>query len=239
MALPFFYKKDIDNTVPSVTLDEDSSKHVVQVLRMQNGEQLQLTDGKGKIFTCEITDNNRKRCAVTIIQTTNHQPPITNVSIAISLLKNVNRFEWFLEKATEIGVTQIIPLICSRTEKQNFKTERLQSILISAMLQSQQCWLPEMGEPVTFRKLLESLQTLQELQKFIAHCEDENKVNLTTQLLNHSTSTLILIGPEGDFTKEEIDLALQQNYTPVSLGNTRLRTETAGVVAAVILVTNG
>ena len=236
MALPFFYKKDIDNNVPSVTLDEDSSKHVVQVLRMQNGEQLQLTDGKGKIFTCEITDNNRKRCAVTIIQTTNHQPPITNVSIAISLLKNVNRFEWFLEKATEIGVTQIIPLICSRTEKQNFKTERLQSILISAMLQSQQCWLPEMREPVSYKKLLEGFATHQELQKFIAHCEDENnKIALQPKLLNHSTSKLILIGPEGDFTKEEIDFALQQNYTPVSLGNTRLRTETAGIVAAVIL----
>jgi 16S rRNA (uracil1498-N3)-methyltransferase len=235
MALPFFYKKDIDNTVSSVTLDEDTSKHVVQVLRMQNGEQLQLTDGKGNVFTCEITDNNRKRCAVTIKQTTHHQRPTANVSIAISLLKNVNRFEWFLEKATEIGVAQIIPLICSRTEKQNFKTERLQAILISAMLQSQQCWLPEMGEPVSFRKLLESLQTVQELLKFIAHCEDENKISLVTQLLNHSTSKLILIGPEGDFTKEEIDLALQQNYTPVSLGNTRLRAETAGVVAATLL----
>jgi 16S rRNA (uracil1498-N3)-methyltransferase len=236
MALPFFYKKDIDANASAVVLDEDTSKHVVQVLRMQNGEQLQLTDGKGNVFTCEITDNNRKRCAVAIIQTTNQQRPTTSISIAISLLKNVNRFEWFLEKATEIGVTQIIPLICTRTEKQNFKTERLQSILVSAMLQSQQCWLPEMGEPVSFRKLLESLQTLQELQKLIAHCEDEtNKVSLATQLLQSSSSKLILIGPEGDFTKEEIDLALQQNYTPVSLGNTRLRTETAGVVAATLL----
>lgn len=243
MALPFFYKKDIDTTVPSVVLDEDTSKHVVQVLRMQNGEQLQLTDGKGNIFTCTITDNNRKRCAVTITQTTNHKRPTTNISIAISLLKNVNRFEWFLEKATEIGVSEIIPLICTRTEKQHFKQERMQAILISAMLQSQQCWLPVMGEPVKFknfieeRKLLEGSKTLQELQKFIAHCEDENnKTSLQPKLLNPSTPKLILIGPEGDFTKEEIAQALQQNYIPVSLGNTRLRTETAGVVAATLLM---
>jgi 16S rRNA (uracil1498-N3)-methyltransferase len=237
MALPFFYKKDIETKPSNVVLDEDTSKHVVQVLRMQNGEQLQLTDGKGNLFTCAITDNNRKRCAVTIIQTANHKRPTTNVSIAISLLKNVNRFEWFLEKAAEIGVTQIIPLICTRTEKQNFKTERLQAILISAMLQSQQCWLPEMGEPVSYKKLLEDFGTLQELQKFIAHCEDENnKIILNAKSLNPSSSKLILIGPEGDFTKEEIDLALKNNYTPVSLGNTRLRTETAGVVATVLLL---
>lgn len=236
MALPFFYKKDIESKSSNVVLDEDTSKHVVQVLRMQNGEQLQLTDGKGNLFTCTITDNNRKRCAVSIIQTTNHKRPTTNVSIAISLIKNVNRFEWFLEKATEIGITRIIPLICTRTEKQNFKTERLQSILISAMLQSQQCWLPEMGEPVSFRKVLEGSKTLQELQKFIAHCENENnKITLNAKLLNPSFAKLILIGPEGDFTKEEIDLALQNDYTPVSLGNTRLRTETAGVAAAVLL----
>ena len=170
MALPFFYKKDIDAATASMVLDEDTSKHVVQVLRMQNGEQLQLTDGKGKLFTCEITDNNRKRCTVTIIQTTSVQPPTTNVCIAISLLKNVTRFEWFLEKATEIGVTEIVPLICTRTEKQNFKTERLQSILISAMLQSQQCWLPKMGEPIKYKQCIEASGNA---QKFIAHCEDE------------------------------------------------------------------
>jgi 16S rRNA (uracil1498-N3)-methyltransferase len=236
MALPFFYKEDIDAAAAAVVLDEDTSKHMVQVLRMQNGEQLQLTDGRGKLFNCEITDNNRKRCTVSIKTTTHHPARETKTSIAISLLKNVNRFEWFLEKATEIGVTEIIPLICARTEKQNFKTARLQSILISAMLQSQQCWLPKMGEPVAYKKVLERLKASGEEQKFIAHCEDENnKITLTSKLLNPSTPKLILIGPEGDFTSEEIQLALQKDFIPVSLGNTRLRTETAGVVAATLL----
>ena len=203
---------------------------------MQNGEQLQLTDGKGNLFTCKIIDNNRKRCAVTILTTQYSPSNIRRIAIAISILKNTNRFEWFLEKATEIGIVEIIPIVCTRTEKQNFKTERLQSILISAMLQSQQCWLPKMGEPVNYNKLLEGMNTLQDTQKFIAHCEHQNsKSELNTKLLEPSTSTLILIGPEGDFTKEEIELALSHHFIPVSLGNTRLRTETAGIVAAVLL----
>ncbi len=158
----------------------------------------------------EITDNNRKRCAVNIIQTVNHQRPTNNVTIAISLVKNTSRFEWFLEKATEIGVTEIIPLICTRTEKQNFRHERMNGILISAMLQSQQTWLPVLHEPVKFN---EAISKATQQQKFIAHCEDENnKVQLTSKLLNSSTSKLILIGPEGDFTKEEIELALQKEF---------------------------
>ena len=238
MALPFFCKADIDFTTTAIKLDEATSKHVVQVLRMQNGEQVQLTDGKGNLFTCKITDNNRKQCTVAITQ----KSTIANyksIVIGISLLKNTTRFEWFLEKATELGVTEIIPLICERTEKTKFKIERLQSILVSAMLQSQQCWLPILHQPIKLDKIWQSFQTLPKLaqqQKFIAHCEDENeKVPLSSTLLNGSTLKLILIGPEGDFTKQEIEMALQNNFIPVTLGNTRLRTETAGVVAATLL----
>jgi 16S rRNA (uracil1498-N3)-methyltransferase len=239
MSLPFFYKEDIAAGSTAVTLDEDTSKHVVQVLRMQNGGQLQLTDGKGNLFTCEIADNNRKRCAVTIIKTENAKPQTKNIAIAISLLKNTNRLEWFLEKATEIGVTEIIPLVCERTEKTAFKFERIKSILISALLQSQQTHLPVLHEPVKFDKLV--TQQPDHCAKYIAHCEDENnKQPLAIQSNNLPTVTgvtnkLILIGPEGDFTRQEIDTALKNNFTPVSLGNTRLRTETAGVVAAVLL----
>jgi 16S rRNA (uracil1498-N3)-methyltransferase len=234
MALPFFYKAAIDVTATAVVLDEDTSKHIVQVLRMQNGEQLQLTDGKGNLFTCEITDNNRKRCTVAIL-TTRHSPlPTHGVSIAISLLKNNTRFEWFLEKATEIGVSEIIPMICERTEKTGFKFDRMKSILVSAMLQSQQTFLPVLHEPVKFDKLV--TQQNDNTEKLIAHCEDENnKVSLTSKLLNPSTSKLILIGPEGDFTNEEIATALKNNFIPVALGETRLRTETAGIVAATLL----
>ena len=232
MALPFFYIESITAT-DSQVLNEETSKHIVQVLRMQNREQLQLTDGKGNLFTAEITDNNRKRCVVKIIQTVNDQQSASNITVAISLVKNANRFEWFLEKATEIGVTEIIPLICTRTEKQHFRHDRMQGILISAMLQSQQTWLPILHEPIKFNEVIG--KTKQE-QKFIAHCEDENnKVQLASQPLNLSTSKLILVGPEGDFTKEEIQLALQNNFIPVALGNTRLRTETAGMVAVALL----
>ncbi len=231
MALPFFYIEEL--TTQTVVLNEETSKHIVQVLRMQNGEQLQLTDGKGNLFTCEITDNNRKRCAVTVKQTDHSKQETASISIAISLVKNSSRLEWFLEKVTEIGITEIIPLICTRTEKIAFKHERMNSILISAMLQSQQTFLPLLHEPVKFN---EAISQGKQQEKFIAHCEDENnKVQLTTKVLNSSTSKLILIGPEGDFTKEEIESALKNNFIPVALGDTRLRTETAGIVAATLL----
>lgn len=233
MTLPFFYKEDLIASSTDVMLDEATSKHIVQVLRMQNGEQLQLTNGKGDLFTAEIVDNNRKKCTVKIITTNNEQRPTNNITIAISLIKNATRFEWFLEKATEIGVTAIIPLICSRSEKQHFRQERMQGILISAMLQSQQTWLPVLHAPTKFNDVIE-LATQQ--QKMIAHCEDEkSKTQLAQQPLNPSTAKLILIGPEGDFTTGEIEQALQNNFIAVALGNTRLRTETAGVVAAALL----
>ena len=161
--------------------------------------------------------------------TTHHSQKIT---IAISLLKNTNRFEWFLEKVTEIGVSEIIPLICERTEKEKFRHDRMNQICISAMLQSQQVWLPVLHEPLPL-----SNQTIKQFihqQKFIAHCYDGYKQQLNHQTIN--PSSLILIGPEGDFTKAEIELAMQNNFVPVSLGETRLRTETAGVVAAAILM---
>jgi len=171
---------------------------------------------------------------VSILSTIHKKQSEKKITIAISPVKNASRFEWFLEKATEIGVSEIIPLICNRTEKQHFRYDRMKGILISAMLQSQQCWLPVLQEPVKFDKFILNEHTG---QKFIAHCEDENsKLPLTNKLINHSTNKLILIGPEGDFTTEEIGLALKNNFIPVALGETRLRTETAGVVAAAILL---
>jgi len=233
MALPFFYKEDIVSNTDNITLDEDTSKHVIQVLRMQIGEPLNLTDGKGNLFAAEIVDDHKKRCAVKIISTTQQLPSATKRSIAISLVKNSSRFEWFLEKATEIGVNEIFPLICERTEKQHFRFERMKGILISAMLQSQQCWLPVLSEPVKYSKFITNEYAG---QKFIAHCKDENnKKPLAEKLINNSTDKLILIGPEGDFTPDEIGYALKAGFIPVTLGETRLRTETAGVVAVTLL----
>ncbi|HMK20165.1 MAG TPA: RsmE family RNA methyltransferase [Chitinophagaceae bacterium] len=232
MALPFFYIADYNSSQKEIVLDEDTSRHVVQVLRMKEGEKLNLTDGKGNLITAEIADAHKKHCSVKIIDSLFTTHDSRKVTIAISLLKNTSRFEWFLEKATEIGVSEIIPLICERTEKQKFRYDRMKGICISAMLQSQQTWLPLLHEPKQFSHV--AIEQFDDQQKFIAHCEESGqKNNLSTfQSFNHST---ILIGPEGDFSKEEIEFALQKGFIPVSLGETRLRTETAGIVAAVLL----
>jgi 16S rRNA (uracil1498-N3)-methyltransferase len=230
MALPFFYVEDLESS--SLVLDEDTSKHVVQVLRMEKGEKLLLTDGKGKKAEAEIVDDNRKRCGVLITSVQREKEKPHRVAVAISLTKNASRFEWFLEKATEIGVSEIIPLVCERTEKEKFRYDRMKNILVSALLQSQQTWLPVLHEPTDFDKAITEDTYA---QRFIAHCLEEEKQSLTSQLINQSASQLILIGPEGDFTPKEIEQALANNFIPVALGETRLRTETAGMVAAALL----
>ena len=235
MALPFFYFNEYNISQKEIVLDEDTSRHVVQVLRMKEGEKLNLTDGQGNLISAEIADAHKKHCLVKIINSQLATHVSRKVTIAISLLKNTSRFEWFLEKATEIGVNEIIPLICERTEKQKFRYDRMKGICISAMLQSQQTWLPVLHEPKQFSHM--TIEPFDNQQKFIAYCEESGqKNNLSTfQPFNHST---ILIGPEGDFTIQEIELALQNSFIPVSLGETRLRSETAGVVASVILTHN-
>jgi 16S rRNA (uracil1498-N3)-methyltransferase len=194
---------------------------------------LLLTDGKGAQLTCVIIEPHAKKCKVQIASVLHHPPPTKQVSIAISLVKNANRFEWFLEKATEIGVTEIIPLLCERTERQHFRYERMKGIVVSAMLQSQQCWMPVLHDP----KKIADLQNwkLAEGDRMIAHCEDSEKYFLNHHPISKSSNYQILIGPEGDFTSAEIEQALRLGYAPVSLGTTRLRTETAGVVAATLL----
>ena len=179
MALPFFYVENLENN--TVVLDEDTSKHMVQVLRMQKGEKLLLTDGRGKKGEAEIMDDNRKRCTVKIIDVNTEKQKQNEVTIGISLIKNSSRFEWFLEKATEIGVHAIIPLLCERTEKEKFRYDRMKNILASAMLQSQQVWLPLLHEPTDFKKII-SDKTYQ--QKFIAHCVEEEKQSLINQPVN-------------------------------------------------------
>lgn len=229
MDLPIFFIEQLppDNVI---TLNEETSKHAVQVLRMKPAEKLQLTDGAGNVLTAEILDDHKKKCTVKIVERQQLPQKKQNVSIGISLLKNNSRFEWFLEKATEIGVTEIIPLICERTEKQHFRYERMKQILISAMMQSKQAWLPLLHSSTDVAKVI---STSAYAYKLIAHCENELKRPLT-DFSKHS-DIQVIIGPEGDFSKEEILLALENNYYPVTLGDTRLRTETAGVVAATFL----
>jgi 16S rRNA (uracil1498-N3)-methyltransferase len=231
MGLPFFYIEDTRAENDTLTLNEETSKHVIQVLRMGIGESLQLTDGKGNLLLAEIINDNRKKAAVKIIQSTLVAQPERKIRLAVSLIKNNSRFEWLLEKATELGIGEIIPLICERTEKQHFRFERMKGILISAMLQSQQVWLPVLHEPV---KLKTGIASAKQHQKFIGHCEEGKPLKELTDF-KPFTDAIILIGPEGDFSSAEIKDAITNNFIPVSLGNTRLRTETAAIAAAVIL----
>ena len=234
MSIPFFFIAAYDSSQKEIELDQDTSRHIVQVLRMQEGERLNLTDGKGALLTCAIKEASKKKCIVEVKEIQNQKPKTKNISIAISLLKNSNRFEWFLEKATEIGVSGIIPLICERTEKEKFRYDRMNAICISAMLQSQQCWLPVLHEPVQFDNLV--MTQFDNGMRFIAHCDEMDKKSLRNYQIDKLSNCLIAIGPEGDFTKREIEHAFQNGFIPVSLGETRLRTETAGLVAAVLLM---
>jgi 16S rRNA (uracil1498-N3)-methyltransferase len=230
-ALPYFFEPSIDASNTHFELSEVTSKHCIQVLRMRVGESLHLTDGIGNLYTASIVEPDKKKTVVKI-ELVEHTPaPTKNVCIAIGLLKNTGRFEWFLEKATEMGVTKIVPLICERSERSNLKQERMMGVLIAALIQSKQTWLPFLSEPITVAQFIDKHPTS---QKLIAHCEEGNKTAL--QDIPNSNDTSILIGPEGDFTAHEIDAALSANYRPVSLGNTRLRTETAGMVAAALLL---
>ncbi len=231
MALPYFYMERVEKGTGVIFLEENTSRHIVQVLRMEAGEKLSLTDGLGNLHTAEIIQVHKKSTGVKILSSVYHPQSSPKITIAISLVKNVARFEWFLEKATEIGVGEIIPLICERTEKHHFRLDRMKGILVSAMLQSQQYWLPVLLNPVL---LSANIPSFEYPQKFIAHCDEAGKHSIS-ELHQEQTNVLMLIGPEGDFTKKEIELALAHGFLPVTLGNTRLRTETAGIVAVTLL----
>ncbi|HEY9257543.1 16S rRNA (uracil(1498)-N(3))-methyltransferase [Chitinophaga sp.] len=233
MDLPVFYAPEIQPDAVAYTMNEDTSKYCIQVLRHEKGDQVLLADGRGHKFTAAITDDNRKKCVLQVWSCETVPPPARALRIGISFTKNASRIEWFLEKATEIGIQTIIPLVSQRTEKEKIKAERLQNILVSAMLQSQQFYLPELQEPQAFDKLVKNNK---DPQRMIAHCLPEQKQELQ-HTMQRGKDTLILIGPEGDFTPDEIKLALEQGFVPVSLGNTRLRTETAGMVAVTLMNT--
>lgn len=231
--LPFFYQSHIPGT-GSFTLDEATSKHAIQVLRMQEGEQIILTDGKGKRYTTEIAVAERKKCLVKVVHALQEQARPYAFSLGIAFTKNNSRNEWLLEKITELGAEHIYPVISARTEKDKFNFDRLNNILVAAMLQSQQCFLPVLHEPVTLKKLVTGRDNE---QRFIAHCMEEEDKNPLIRQLQPGKNTLVLIGPEGDFTAEEVTLCLEQGFGPVSLGINRLRTETAGMYACTIFNT--
>ena len=221
-----FYTPDIAGN--NYTLDETESKHCIRVLRLEQGGEIILVDGHGGFFTAEIVDPNPKRCAVKVIKS-ELEYGLRNfqVHVAIAPTKNIERVEWFLEKTTEIGIDHIIPLLCRFSERKNLKTDRLEKVIVSAMKQSLKAYLPQLDPLTKFNDLI-SLPF--DGQKFIAHCDDQHR-DLLKKMILANQNYLILIGPEGDFSSDEIKLAIDAGFHPVSLGDSRLRTETAGVVA--------
>ena len=225
--MQLFYNSELDTSIKTFNFSKDESRHIVKVLRKSTGDLLMITNGKGWIFEAEVIIPNHNKCVVSILKSTFETPRPYTIHLAVAPTKMNDRYEWFIEKATEIGVDIITPIICQNSERKIIKTERFEKILQSAMKQSLHCYLPSLAPAIRFS---EFIKMPQEGATFIAHCEDGEKLKFKDQI-EAKKSITILIGPEGDFSPKEIELALNHQYIPVSLGASRLRTETAGIVA--------
>ena len=225
--MQLFYNPDISENTTQFTFAKEESKHIIKVLRKNIGNTLHITNGNGWLFSAEITIPNINKCVATIVSKTKQQKRNYNLHLAVAPTKMNDRYEWFLEKATEISIESITPIICDHSERKVIKAERYQKILQSAMKQSLSCYLPKLNEAISFKNFIK-----QEFngELVIAHCEETDRKSLKTQLQAKKDIT-ILIGPEGDFSVKEIEMALANNFIPVTLGETRLRTETAAIVA--------
>ncbi|MGV3696077.1 16S rRNA (uracil(1498)-N(3))-methyltransferase [Flavobacterium sp.] len=225
--MQLFYNPTINENMTSFVFDKEESKHIIKVLRKKEGDTLHVTNGLGFLFTTKITVASDSKCTVKIISFDKQEPPRSSLHLAVAPTKMNERYEWFLEKVTEIGIQEITPIICEHSERKVIKLDRFQKILESAMKQSLHYYLPKLNEPIAFRDFIKQKQNG---QLFIAHCEESDKKSLKNEL-NTNKDITILIGPEGDFSVKEIQQAIDNKYIPVSLGTTRLRTETAAIVA--------
>ncbi len=213
------------------TLNKEESKHIVRVLRKKSGDRFFVTNGKGSLFDVEIAEANPKACILKILQEkVEYGKRVYSLHIAIAPTKNINRYEWFLEKATEIGIDKISPVICEHSERKVIKPERLEKVIVAAAKQSVKAYFPALL-PISKFELF--LQNNRKGNKLIAVCSGEEVVPIQ-KALSKKEDTIILIGPEGGFSPEEIAMAKEYGFKTVSLGDNRLRTETAGIVACVL-----
>lgn len=226
--MQLFYQPDVTENDPFIILNKEESNHIIKVNRKSEGDIVYITNGKGYLFTTEISLASSSKCQVKIKHFEKQEPKNYKLHLAVAPTKMNERFEWFLEKATEIGVYEITPIICHQSERRIIKIERFQKIIESAMKQSLHYYLPILNEPVSFSDFIK--QDLRG-QKCIAHCEQEFDKKLLKNEIIPGSDLTIMIGPEGDFSENEIKEALKKNFTAVSLGTTRLRTETAAIVA--------
>ncbi len=226
--MQLFYEKEIETN--GGILNPIESNHCVRVLRNKEGDIIHILDGKGSLFEAKIQVASSKKCQVKIVTKETRTLPIPKLHIAIAPTKSNDRMEWFLEKATEIGIYEVTPIICKNSERRVVKNERLEKIVVSAMKQSKDYWKPTVNEQMDFNNFVKSAQFK---QKFIAHCISNDEKHLF-ETLKKDEDMFILIGPEGDFTQDEVDLALKNGFMPISLGEKRLRTETAAIFATSI-----
>ena len=221
--MQLFYTENIDE---KISLTKEENKHIVKVLRKKVGDKINIINGKGFLFIAEIEEIEKHTVSLKVIKKEKKEKQHKyNLHLAIAPTKNINRFEWFLEKATEIGINEITPIICSRSERKKINLERCNRIIISAIKQSMKFYRPKLNSPISFIDFIEKEYSG---EKHIAHCLNQKKLKITK---SEYSSHLILIGPEGDFSENEISLAINKRFKPTTLGNSRLRTETAGVVA--------
>jgi 16S rRNA (uracil1498-N3)-methyltransferase len=225
----YFYHPRLDTSVTQFSFPEEESRHIVKVLRKKEGDLLNITNGKGYVFEAKIATADPKRCTARVLESRKSIPPRSELHLAVAPTKKLDRFQWFLEKATEIGVTEVTPILCQRSERKKLATDRLQRVMQEAMKQSLRTYLPRLNDPVPYEDFL---QEGHPDLRFIAHCEEDEKMDLKRRVAADK-DVLILIGPEGDFTRPEIDAAYMRGFLPVSLGESRLRTETAALVACV------
>lgn len=231
--MQLFYAPEI--SFPRYTLPEEESKHCVRVLRMGVGDELHITDGQGMLHRCKVVDDNAKRCVIEIVESTQAEPLPYHLVMAVAPTKNIDRYEWFLEKATEVGVGEIYPIESEHSERRQIKHERELKVITSAVKQSLKMYHPTLHELTPFKQVVAMPF---EGEKYIAHCNSTlGERPYLGKLLKKGGRMLILIGPEGDFSPEEITFAVQNGFKPISLGDQRLRTETAAVAATMIVST--
>jgi len=225
--MPSFYAPDLRPGHLAYQLPEDESKHAVRVLRLAPGDAVTLLDGQGHFYTAAVAEANPKRCALRIASYEAVPPRPTYTHVAVAPTKNLDRMEWLVEKAVEVGIERLTFLRCAHSERRDLKLERLEKIAVSALKQSGQAWLPQLDELIDFEKFM---QEVNPTTTFIAHLEAGERTDLA-QVIAAAPRCCVLIGPEGDFSPAEIELALSQGVRPVTLGASRLRTETAALAA--------
>ncbi|MCL2074808.1 MAG: 16S rRNA (uracil(1498)-N(3))-methyltransferase [Marinilabiliaceae bacterium] len=229
---PSFYEPDIDNN--GGYLNQDESHHCINVLRLKKNDSIYIINGNGSKFECKIIDYQQNRCKIDIIKEEVSTQEISKCCIAVAPTKNIDRFEWFLEKSCEIGISEITPIICKKSERKVVNHQRLEKIITSSTKQCESLWRPKLNKLISFDQFI-SLTNNTIVQKLIAYCFEDNNKKLLKNIYEKNRNVLILIGPEGDFDQTEINLAKNNGFNSISLGNNRLRTETAALAACLTI----